>query len=176
MAVRDIVLLGDPRLREVCEEIADPRAPQVLKAIDDLRDTLAQVRSETGYGRAISAPQIGVLSRLIFVHIDEDWPLLNPSIVAHSEEAMVVWDACLSYLTLFFQVRRFCWIDVRYQDLDGAWHTQRCEDDRSELLQHEIDHLDGVLAIDRITDLKTLCSREEFEKRYREQSPYATSP
>jgi hypothetical protein len=47
------------------------------------------------------------------------------------------------------------------------------ERDLSELLQHEIDHLDGILAVDRITDIRTMCTREEFEKRYREGSPYA---
>ena len=46
----------------------------------------------------------------------------------------------------------------------------------SELLQHEIDHLDGILAVDRIIDIKTLCTREEFEKRYRQSSPYAIAP
>ena len=49
------------------------------------------------------------------------------------------------------------------------------KEDLAELLQHEIDHLDGILAVDRITDTRTLCTREEFEKRYRAQSPYATS-
>ncbi len=86
---------------------------------------------------------------------------------------MTVWDACLSFLCIFFQVQRDTWIDVRYQDLDGKWHEFRAEDDLSELLQHEIDHLDGILAIDRITDVKTIVVREEFEARYRELSPYA---
>jgi peptide deformylase len=86
---------------------------------------------------------------------------------------MVVWDACLSFLCIFFQVRRHCWIDVRYQDLAGEWHELRAEGDLSELLQHEIDHLDGILALDRMIDIRTMFTREEFERRHRAESPYA---
>jgi peptide deformylase len=73
------------------------------------------------------------------------------------------------------QVERHREITVRYQDLSGEWRQIRAGEERnlSELLQHEIDHLDGILAVDRITDMRTLCTREEFEKRYRAGSPYA---
>ena len=75
------------------------------------------------------------------------------------------------------QVNRHREITVRYQDLQGERHELRAgaERDLSELLQHEIDHLDGILAVDRITDIRTMCTREEFEKRHRAQSPYATA-
>lgn len=91
-----------------------------------------------------------------------------------SPETMVVWDACLSFLCIFCQVTRNEWVTVRYQDMAGVWHEIKAEGELSELLQHEIDHLDGILALDRMTDIKTLCTREEFEKRYRANSPYAT--
>ena len=73
------------------------------------------------------------------------------------------------------QVERHRDITVRYQDLQGHTFEVEAGEDRnlSELLQHEIDHLDGILAIDRVTDTKTICTREEFEKRYRDVSPYA---
>jgi len=90
----------------------------------------------------------------------------------------VVWDACLSFLSIFMQVERHREIVVRYQDLQGEWKEVRAREnsgDLSELLQHEIDHLDGILAVDRITDIRTMCTREEFEKRYRAQSPYAVA-
>jgi Polypeptide deformylase len=98
------------------------------------------------------------------------------AITRRSEEKIVVWDACLSFLSIFMQVERHKEIFVRYQDLGGEWQEFRASEERdlSELLQHEIDHLDGVLAIDRITDMRTMCTREEFEKRYRAHSPYAT--
>ena len=75
------------------------------------------------------------------------------------------------------QVERRRRIIVRYQNLQGETLEFEAGDDRSlaELLQHEVDHLDGVLAIDRVTDPKSIVSREEFEKRYRDGSPYATA-
>ena len=174
MAVREILQLGNPLLRQVAQPVADPAAPEVASLVDDLRETLAACRAATGYGRAIAAPQVGDSRRLVFLNVDRPWPLVNPTIVARSPETMVVWDACLSYLAIFFQVERARWLDVRYQDLAGNWQTVRAEGDLSELLQHELDHLDGVLAIDRVTDSRTFCTREEFERRYRAESPYAT--
>jgi peptide deformylase len=173
MAIREILQLGDPLLREASVPVADPTATEIAALASDLQDTLAWCRATTTYGRAIAAPQIGALRRMLFLNIDRPWPLVNPQIVGRSAETMVVWDACLSYLSIFFQVERYRWIDVRYQDLAGAWHEVRAEGDLSELLQHEIDHLDGILAIERVTDLKTICTREEFERRHRAASPYA---
>jgi peptide deformylase len=73
------------------------------------------------------------------------------------------------------QVERHREIIVRYQDVYSEWHEVQAgpERDLSELLQHEIDHLEGILCIDRVTDIRTICTKEEFEKRYRANSPYA---
>ncbi len=172
MAIRDVRQLGDPVLRMAAKPVPDPSAASVASLVEDLTDTLAHWKATTTYGRGIAAPQIGVLKRVVLLNLGEPWPLINPEIVDRSEETMVVWDACLSFLCIFFQVRRHCWIDVRYQDLEGNWHDLRAEGDLSELLQHEIDHLDGILALDRMTDIRTICTREEFERRYRASSPY----
>jgi peptide deformylase len=180
MAVKPILQLGDPRLREIALPVGNPSAPEVAALVKDLADTLAHWRAATGYGRGIAAPQLGVRQRVIFLQLPEEkpWPLVNPEILERSEEKIVVWDACLSFLSIFMQVERNREITVRYQDMKGQSHELRAGDERnlSELLQHEIDHLDGILAVDRITDLKTLCTREEFEKRYRQNSPYAVVP
>jgi peptide deformylase len=118
-----------------------------------------------------------VAQRVIFLKLPdaEAWPLVNPEIIESSKERIIVWDACLSFLSIFMQVERHREITVRYQNLKGETAEIRAGDDRnlSELLQHEIDHLDGILAIDRVVDIKTVCTREEFEKRYRDSSPYA---
>ncbi len=154
--------------------------PKSHDLVRDLADTLAHWRSATGYGRAIAAPQLGVLRRVIFLRLpgEDPWPLINPEIIERSEEKIIVWDACLSFLSIFMQVERHREITVQYCDLAGVAHVVRAGDDRnlSELLQHEIDHLDGILAIDRVVDVKTICTREEFEKRYRDASPYAAAP
>ena len=157
-----------------------PRRREIRDLVQDLADTLAHWRSATGYGRGIAAPQLGVLQRVIFLKLPgaEPWPLINPEIVERSEEKIIVWDACLSFLSIFMQVERHREITVRYQNLNGETLEFEAGDDRnlSELLQHEIDHLDGILAIDRVVDVKTICTREEFEKRYRDSSPYAIAP
>jgi peptide deformylase len=177
MAVRTILQLGDPGLREVAKKVSDPGTAEIRALVEDLSDTLAYWRATTGYGRGIAAPQIGVGLRVIFLRLPGEaaWPLVNPEITWRSEEKIVVWDACLSFLSIFMQVERHREITVRYQDLSGQQCEVRAGEDRnlSELLQHEIDHLDGILAVDRITDMKTMCTREEFERRYREGSPYA---
>jgi peptide deformylase len=173
--IRDVLQLGDPRLREKCAAIDDPRDPSVRELASDLRDTVRDWRRRTGYGRAIAAPQLGVLKRVVVLDAPKELVLVNPEIVERSAEKMVVWDCCLSFLFLFLQVERHRSIRVRYQTLDGDTRElfAGSEEDLGELLQHEIDHLDGILAIDRVADLKSLCSREEFEKRYRSGSPYA---
>jgi peptide deformylase len=179
MAVREILQLGDPGLREIALPVEDPRSVEVSLVVQDLADTLAHSRATTGYGRAIAAPQIGVLIRVVFLQLPgaEPWPFINPEITWRSSEKMVVWDACLSFLCIFMQVERHREITVRYQDLKGEWQEVRAgaERDLSELLQHEIDHLDGILCLDRVTDMTSICTREEFEKRYRAASPYATT-
>jgi len=179
MAVRTVLQLGDPGLREIAKRVEDPCAPEIRALVEDLADTLAYWKKTTGYGRAIAAPQIGSALRVIFLELPgaAPWPLVNPEITERSEEKIVVWDACLSFLSIFMQVERHREIVVRFQDLRGQWQELRAREERnlSELLQHEIDHLEGILAVDRITDIRTMCTREEFEKRYRAHSPYAAA-
>jgi peptide deformylase len=178
--IKPVLQLGNPLLRERCVEVQNPSAPEVLELVRDLADTLAHWRAETGYGRGIAAPQIGVLQCVILLKLpgEQPWPLINPKIIKRSDEKIIVWDACLSFLSIFMQVERQREITVRYQNLQGETLTLEASEDRnlSELLQHEIDHLDGILAIDRAIDVKTICTREEFEKRYRDSSPYARQP
>ena len=180
MPIQPILQLGDPRLREIARPVEDPAASEIAVLIKDLADTLAHWRSTTGYGRGIAAPQLGISQRVIFLKLPEaePWPMINPEIIERSGEKIIVWDACLSFLSIFMQVERHRQITVRYQNLQGDRLEFCAGDDRnlSELLQHEIDHLDGILAIDRVVDIKTVCTREEFEKRYRDSSPYAAAP
>lgn len=176
MPIRDVLQLGNPILREVSAPVDDPGAADIAALLEDLRDTLAHWKETTGYGRGIAAPQIGVLKRVVFLNIGgcDPWPVINPEIVAASDETIVVWDACLSFLTIFFCVRRYARVSVRYQDTSGVNHLIDADGDLAELLQHEIDHLDGILALDRISDVRTIVSREEFERRYQSCTVYAS--
>ena len=154
MATRRVLQLGDPGLRQTAIRVDHPAGPEVRALVQDLSDTLAHWRANTGYGRAIAAPQIGANLRVIFLKLPgtEPWPLVNPEITQRSPEKVVVWDACLSFLSIFMQVERHREISVRYQDLSGEWHEIHVGEERnlSELLQHEIDHLHGALYIDRM--------------------------
>jgi peptide deformylase len=115
--VRTVLQLGDPGLREVAKRVADPSAPEIRALVTDLQDTLAHWRAETGYGRGIAAPQIGSALRVIFLKLpgEQPWPLINPEITWESQDKIVVWDACLSFLSIFMQVERYREIEVRYQ-------------------------------------------------------------
>jgi peptide deformylase len=121
MAVRPVLQLGNPVLRERCAAVTEPTSSGMRELVSDLADTLAHWRAETGYGRGIAAPQIGVLQRVVFLKLpgEDAWPLINPKIVWRSAEKIVVWDACLSFLSIFMKVERHREIRVRYQDLSG---------------------------------------------------------
>ncbi len=106
MAVRTVLQLGDPGLRVVARPVADPGSAEIRALVAELADTLAHWRASTGYGRGIAAPQIGAEVRVIFLQLPgaEPWPLVNPEMTWRSEEKIVVWDACLSFLSIFMQV------------------------------------------------------------------------
>ncbi|WP_158890077.1 peptide deformylase [Amycolatopsis anabasis] len=173
MAVRNTLQLGDPVLRTPCAEVGDPAAPEVAAVVADLRDTLADWVRRTTYGRGIAAPQIGVSRRLVYLDFDGPLPMVNPRIVGRSDTGWTPWDACLSFsVEIFCRVNRSVWVDVEYSGLDGRRRVMHAEGELGELLQHELDHLDGILAVDRMTDVSTLCMRGEFERRHRDESPY----
>ena len=92
--------------------------------------------------------------------------MVNPVITATSDETMVVWDFCFSYFSIFFPVRRHVLVEVKYQDVQGRDRRVEATGHLAELLQHEIDHLDGVLAIDLVTDVKRICTFEEWVARH----------
>lgn len=164
MTIHRIRLLGDPILRTRCEAIERPSSTAVRVIVDDLRETLRDWQSRFGAGRAIAAPQIGAPVRMVYVEMDRPWVLINPEIMDIGNEDFSVWDDCFSFPNLLVRVSRAYRIRVRYQDLKGAWKEEDLEGDRAELLQHEIDHLDGVLAVDRPHGLDPFCLREEWNR------------
>lgn len=174
MAVRTVRHLGDPVLRVSASRVVAPRSPAVAALADDLLDTLRATRAATSYGRAIAAPQIGEPVRVVVADLGELWTLVNPEITQASEERRDWWDACLSFHDVFGRLSRHVAISVRWEDLQGEVHEAHFEDELAELFQHELDHLEGVLAIDRFISTESVCSRVEFERRHRRQSPYGT--
>jgi peptide deformylase len=165
MAMKPILQLGNPVLRETCTPIRHFDADHVGSLAQDLRDTLEEFRHRNGFGRGIAAPQIGVTERMIFVDVGTPLPMVNPAIVQRSRKKMTLWDDCFSFPDLAVKVKRNLAIRVSFQDLQGRKRTLEADGALSELLQHEIDHLNGVLAIDRAIDSTHIVYREELKKK-----------
>jgi len=164
MAQQPILRLGNPGLRIRCTRVRTFGAEALTALVRDLDDTLAAWQREHGFGRAIAAPQIGVAQRVIVTRTDGPPVLVNPVITRRSRTRMVLWDDCFSMPTLVVKVRRHLSLDLRYQDAEGRSHKLHARGALAELLQHEIDHLDGVLAIDRAIDSRHIAYREEQER------------
>jgi len=165
MSQRNILQLGDPRLWQPCAPVPSPTATEIRTLVHDLGDTLAGFREKNGFGRGIAAPQVGVLQRLIFIRMQPTGfcgPLINPEITWRSDATFELWDDCFSLPNLMVRVSRNERIRVRYQDGEGQPRDLEAEGPFSELLQHEIDHLDGILATDRALSLRAFCTREEW--------------
>src|SRR5512140_1398341 len=164
MSVQPILVLGNPALRQKARSVDAFGSGDLRGLAEDLRDTLEDFRSTHGFGRGIAAPQIGVSKRLVFINVGQPMPLVNPRIVWRGRKLMSLWDDCFSLPNLLAKVRRNLAIEVQYRDLEGMRHHLRAEGALSELLQHEIDHLDGVLTIDRAIDSKHIVFKDEWER------------
>lgn len=167
MSRKEILQLGNPMLWSQSAIITDVASSETRSIVQDLSDTLANFRELSGYGRGIAAPQIGVLSRLIFIRMQPVGfcgPLINPEIIWSSDARMELWDDCFSFPDLMVRVSRADQIRVAYQDERGLKQMIEAEGDLSELLQHEIDHLDGILAVDRAISPRAFATRAEWER------------
>ncbi len=166
MTVRPVRQLGDPILRVKCEPVRKVRSPGVRVVADDLQDTLIHLRGRFGRGRGLAAPQIGAPLRIIYLETPKPCFMVNPEILDIGTEDFSVWDDCFSIPDLLVRVQRAHQVTVTYTDLAGRSHTLEATGDLAELLQHEIDHLDGVLMVDRPMGLDPFCARQEWEKHY----------
>jgi peptide deformylase len=151
---RDILLLGNPNLYEKSEEVRREELPAMKSVIEDLHDTMMDYRKRYGAGRAIAAPQIGVKKRLIYMNIGEPIVFINPSLSFPDEEKMTVLDDCMSFPGLCIKLHRYVRCRIDYYDIDWKPCYMEVSGDLSELLQHEYDHLDGILATMRAVDEK----------------------
>lgn len=165
MAVRRILQLGDPMLRAVSTPVS--QAAEAIPVFEDLRDTLHEFRRAHGFGRGISAVQIGEPKRLLYIELDgRAYRLRNPEYEWQSPEKFLLWDDCFSFPDLLVWLERAEQVRVRYLDEAGETRVIEAAGAFSELLQHEMDHLDGVLAIDRALDRNSLCTRAEWQMRF----------
>lgn len=160
MPARRILQLGDSVLRRISAPV---RTHEIDTVLNDLRDTLHEFQRSHGFGRGISAVQIGSLHRVIYIEIGgESYSLCNPEFEYLSPETFELWDDCFSFPNLMVRLRRSVHVALRYEDPAGTAKRLEARDAFSELLQHEMDHLDGILAVDRAIDRNSLITREEW--------------
>ncbi len=164
MAKRPILILPDQRLRQVCDPI---------EKIDDSIKVLAADMLETMYdapGIGLAAPQIGEMKRIVVMDLakegetPEPLVMINPEILKYSEETTVTEEGCLSIPELYYEVERPAEVTVRYTDLEGNTVEKDAGDRLAICIQHELDHLDGVLYIDYLSRLKRDRVLKKFQK------------
>ncbi len=156
MSVKEILLLGNPKLYEVCTEVEKEELKTIKSVVQDLHDTLMDFKQKYKAGRAIAAPQIGVMKRLIYLYITEPVAFVNPHLECTGEQ-LELWDDCMSFPDLLVKVKRYRTCRVTYRDVTWEQHSAEYHDHMSELLQHEYDHLNGILAVSRAVDGKSFC-------------------
>jgi peptide deformylase len=162
--VREILLLGNPKLYEISTDINKDELEELKDTVNDLHDTLIDFRARYGAGRAIAAPQIGVFKRLLYMYIEKPVVFLNPILHFPDDELMEVLDDCMSFPELLVKVKRYKRCLIEFKDLNFKDNTMKLEGDLAELLQHEYDHLDGILATMRAVDEKALCLKSQIRK------------
>lgn len=153
--LQDLLLLGDPRLYDTCEPITPNELHLVKDWVADLHNVMQEIREKYNFGRAIAAPQLGIMKRLVYMNIDRPVIFINPIFENLSDEMFELWDDCMSFPNLLVRVKRHKQLTVNY--LDENWQPQswQMSDDLAELLQHEVDHLDGILCTMRAIDEKS---------------------
>lgn len=152
---REILLLGNEELYQISEPVKPDEIETPKSVVQDLHDTLVDFREKYHAGRAIAAPQIGVKKRLLYMFIDKPVVFINPVLEFPDNEMMEVLDDCMSFPNLLVKVMRHKRCRIKYLDMDWKEQVMSLEGDLSELLQHEFDHLDGILATMRAIDNKS---------------------
>ncbi len=161
MAVKEVLRLGNPKLYDRSERIKRGDVPHLNPLVRDLHDTLMDFRGRYGAGRAIAAPQIGIMKRVVYIHVEKPVVLLNPFLEGKSRTKMEVWDDCMCFPDLLVKVSRHERCRILYRDRDWKPCDMFLEGDLSELLQHEVDHLDGILAVSRAVDKHSFVLRSQ---------------
>ena len=152
--IHDILKLGDPRLYEQCEPVLESELPLVLGWVQQLHEAMEDIRRVYQFGRGIAAPQLGIMKRMFYLNLDRPYIILNPELRDLSDEKFELWDDCMSFPNLLVKVKRHESITLHYRDENWQLQAWQVSGAISELIQHEYDHLDGVLCTMRAIDEK----------------------
>jgi peptide deformylase len=139
----------------MCDPVLHSELPLVAEWVRDLHNVMQEIRAKYKFGRAIAAPQLGIMKRLIYMNIDKPVLFINPEINNLSDEMFELWDDCMSFPNLLVKVMRHKRLTINYLDENWIPQTWSMEDAFSELLQHEYDHLNGILCTMRAIDEKS---------------------
>jgi peptide deformylase len=175
VTVREILTVGHPVLRQRAEGVPEDeiRSPEVQGLIDDLVDTMRYAN-----GAGLAANQIGVARRVAVIEVKDNprYPykppipltvIVNPVIEPVDDELVELNEGCLSVPDLRGSVSRHVNVRVRWLDRDGVPHDEVRRGLTAGTFQHECDHLDGVLFLDRVTDPRTFTTWAQFEAFHR---------
>lgn len=172
MGIRSVIELGDERLRSPARLIQAVEDPQLQDLIDDL---LATAVAKNGVG--IAAPQVAAGLQLFIVasrpnprYPDaptmEPTAMINPCILSHSDELVKGWEGCLSVPGRRGLVPRYREVEVAYLDRRGQEHQQVLQDFVARIFQHEYDHLQGIVFLDRIENPDEILTEAEYQKQF----------
>lgn len=153
--LKDLLLLGDSRLYERCEPVEQEELPLVAGWAADLHNVMEEIRAKYNFGRAIAAPQLGIMKRLVYMNINKPVVFINPELSDLSTDMFELWDDCMSFPNLLVKVKRHRSLTISYLDEHWQPQTWQMENSLAELLQHECDHLDGILCTMRAVDEKS---------------------
>lgn len=172
MAILKVARLGHPVIRQVAQAVPVEAigSAEIQRLIDDLIETM---REHDGVG--IAAPQVHVSKQIVVIEVDRNprYPeappipltvLINPEIVSHSMESVADWEGCLSVSDLRGQVRRWQVVEVKAYDRQGKQARFKATEFFARVIQHECDHLQGKVFLDRMQDFSTLTHLAEFAR------------
>ena len=168
--IRPVLRMGDPLLFQKSLPVTDFKSAELKALLVDMRDTMADLN-----GAGLAAPQIGVLLRVVifgvksnprYPDVEEvpDTVLINPKLTPVSPELEEGWEGCLSVPDIYEQVERPAHVKLRYLDYNGKQIEEDAHDLFAVCIQHEMDHLDGVLFIDHISRLKRESALRKLKK------------
>lgn len=170
MSILKIALMGNPVLYQVAETVSDPGSTKIRQLVDDMRDTLEDIG-----GNGLAAPQVHINKRVVLYRIKSeqipadsdmqplDWQvLINPVVKSIGAEKLEIWERCLSIPGMHGLVPRYKNIELTAQRLDGSKLSISASGFHAMLLQHEVDHLDGIVYPMRMSKLNTLSFNSEL--------------
>ncbi|PSB24277.1 peptide deformylase [Stenomitos frigidus] len=168
----EVIELGNPLLRQQAQWVEAVPSERIQTLVENL---LVTVKEANGVG--IAAPQVAQSDRLFIVASRpnlrypnaptmEPTAMINPSLLAHSDETVNGWEGCLSIPGIRGQVLRYQAIEVEYTGRDGKLHKQELTDFVARIFQHELDHLDGIVFIDRVESTQDLITEREYQRLF----------